>query len=207
MTELRKIDVAAGIDTAGPAFAVGQSLAAPLLYRRCDPAELPFAVCTELEEAPGLIGQERAVEAVQFAMRMRRKGYNVYALGPSGSGRHSAVKGLLLAKAETEQTPSDWCYVNNFADPQRPHCLQLPPGRGSGLSVAMKHLVEELRAALPAAFERDEFRTHREVLDQQFNSAASKLSARCSSAQKRKTSHCCARQRVLLWHQGGAARC
>ena len=77
MTELRKIDVAAGKDTAGPAFAVGQSLAAPLLYRRCDPAELPFAVCTELEEAPGLIGQERAVEAVQFAMRMRRKGYNV----------------------------------------------------------------------------------------------------------------------------------
>ena len=168
MTELRKIDVAAGKGTAGPAFAVGQSLAAPLLYRRCDPAELPFAVCTELEEAPGLIGQERAVEAVQFAMRMRRKGYNVYALGPSGSGRHSAVEGLLLGKAETEQTPPDWCYVNNFADPQRPHCLQLPPGRGSGLSVAMKHLVEELRAALPAAFERDEFRTHREVLDQQF---------------------------------------
>jgi hypothetical protein len=143
MTELRKIDVAAGKDTAGPAFAVGQSLAAPLLYRRCDPAELPFAVCTELEEAPGLIGQERAVEAVQFAMRMRRKGYNVYALGPSGSGRHSAVEGLLLGKAETEQMPPDWCYVNNFADPQRPHCLQLPPGRGSGLSVAMKHLVEE----------------------------------------------------------------
>jgi hypothetical protein len=85
MTELRKIDVAAGKDTAAPAFAVGQSLAAPLLYRRCDPTELPFAVCTELEEAPGLIGQERAVEAVQFAMRMRRKGYNVYALGPSGS--------------------------------------------------------------------------------------------------------------------------
>jgi peptide/nickel transport system substrate-binding protein len=64
MTELRKIDVAAGKDTAGPAFAVGRSLAAPPLYRRCDPAELPFAVCTELEEAPGLIGQERAVEAV-----------------------------------------------------------------------------------------------------------------------------------------------
>jgi hypothetical protein len=101
-------------------------------------------------------------------MRMRRKGSNVYALGPSGSGRHSAVEGLLLGKAETEQTPPDWCYVNNFADPQRPHCLQLPPGRGSGLSVAMRHLVEELRAALPAAFERDEFRTHREVLDQQF---------------------------------------
>ena len=90
MTELPKADIAVGGDTACPAFAIGQSLAAPLLYRRCDPAELPFAVCSELEEAPGLIGQERAVEAVQFAMRMRRKGYNVYALGPTGTGRHSA---------------------------------------------------------------------------------------------------------------------
>jgi hypothetical protein len=45
-----------------------------LLYRRCEPAELPFELCSEFEEAPGLIGQERAVEAVQFAMRMRRKG-------------------------------------------------------------------------------------------------------------------------------------
>ena len=132
MTELPKADVAVGGDTAGPAFTIGQSLAAPLLYRRCNPAELPFAMCTELEEASGLIGQDRAVEAVQLAMRMRRKGYNVYALGPSGSGRHSAVEGLLLGKAETEQTPPDWCYVNNFADPQRPRSLQLPPGRGSG---------------------------------------------------------------------------
>jgi lon-related putative ATP-dependent protease len=168
MTELRKVDVAAGGDMACPAFAIGQLLAAPLLYRRCDPAELPFAVCTELEEASGLIGQERAVEAVQFAMRMRRKGYNVYALGPSGSGRHNAVEGLLLAKAQTEQTPPDWCYVNNFADPQRPFSLQLPPGRGSGFSAAMKRLVDELRAALPAAFERDEYRARREILDQQF---------------------------------------
>jgi AAA domain len=117
MTELPKADVAVGGDTACRAFTIGQPLAAPLLYRQCDPAELPFAVCTELEEASGLIGQERAVEAVQFAMRMRRKGYNVYALGPSGSGRHSAVEGLLLGKAATEQTPPDWCYVNNFADP------------------------------------------------------------------------------------------
>jgi len=37
MTELPKADVAVGGDTACPAFAIGQSLAAPLLYRRCDP--------------------------------------------------------------------------------------------------------------------------------------------------------------------------
>lgn len=168
MTELREADAVAGRDTVDPAFALGQPLPAPLLYRRCEPAELPFALCTELEEALGPIGQERAVEAIQFAVRMRRKGYNVYALGPSGSGRHTLVENLLRRKAGTEPTPPDWCYVNNFADPQKPHRIQLPPGRGTELSVAMKRLVDELRAALPAAFERDEYRARREVIEQQF---------------------------------------
>src|SRR5260370_8700265 len=87
-TELRETDGAAGSHGTG-APALGKPLPSALLYRRCDPGELPFALCSELEEAPGLIGQERAVEAVQFAARLRRKGYNVYALGASASGRPS----------------------------------------------------------------------------------------------------------------------
>ncbi len=166
-TELRETDGAAGSHGTG-APALGKPLPSALLYRRCDPGELPFALCSELEEAPGLIGQERAVEAVQFAVRMRRKGYNVYALGASGSGRHSLAEDLLGRQAAAEPTPPDWCYVNNFTDPQRPRRLQLPSGRGGQLSAAMKRLVEELRAALPAAFEREEYRTRREVIDQQF---------------------------------------
>jgi lon-related putative ATP-dependent protease len=158
----------AGALMPGVHFEPGRPLPVSLLYRRCDPAVLPFALCSELEEAPGLIGQERAVEAVQFAMRMRRKGYNVYALGASGTGRHGMVEDLLRARAQSEPTPPDWCYVNNFADPQQPHRLQLPSGRGAGLAAAMKRLVEELRAALPAAFERDEYRVRRDAIDQQF---------------------------------------
>ena len=146
----------------------GQKLPPALLYQSCDPAELPFALCSELEEEPGLIGQERAAEALRFALRMRGKGYNVYALGASGSGRHSMIEKLLREKAEGEPTPSDWCYVNNFADPQQPRRLELPPGRGAGLAAAMKRLVAELRAALPAAFERDEYRARRDAIEQQF---------------------------------------
>jgi len=154
--------------TAGASLQLARPLPPALLYRRCDPAELPFGLCTELEEAPGLIGQERAVEALNFALRMRAKGYNVFALGAGGTGRHSMVEDLLRRKAESEPTPPDWCYVNNFGDPQQPRRLQLPPGRGLGLAAAMKALIQELRAALPAAFERDEYRARREAIEQQF---------------------------------------
>jgi hypothetical protein len=149
-------------------FAPGQALPADLLYRRSDPAELPFTLCTELEEAAGLIGQERAADAIRFAVRMRHKGYNIYALGAAGTGRHDMVRALLRAEASRAPAPPDWCYVNNFADPQQPCSLRLPSGRGAGLAAAMKRLVEELRAALPAAFERDEYLVRRDALEQQF---------------------------------------
>ncbi len=116
-----------------------------------------------------MIGQDRAAEAVEFALRMRRKGYNVYALGPAGTGRHQLVEDLLRRRAASESTPPDWCYVNNFSDPQQPHRLDLPAGQGAGLAAAMKHLIEELRIALPAAFDRDEYRARHEVVEQQFN--------------------------------------
>jgi lon-related putative ATP-dependent protease len=162
------VATAGGGSPLAPDIALGEPLPPALLYRRCDPAELPFELCSELEEAPGLIGQERAVEALDFALRMRAKGYNVYALGPSGTGRHMMVEDLLRERAKKEPTPPDWCYVNNFADPQQPRHLQLPAGYGVRLAAAMRGLVEELRAALPAAFERDENRARREAIEQQF---------------------------------------
>ena len=161
-------DKATARQSTDPDFAIARPLPPALLYRRCDPAELPFALCSELEAAPGLIGQERAVEAVEFALRMARKGYNVYALGAGGTGRHVLVDDLLRRHAELRPTPPDWCYVNNFTDPQRPRRLQLPAGRAAPFAAAMKRLVEELRAALPAAFERDEYRSRRDVIEQQF---------------------------------------
>jgi lon-related putative ATP-dependent protease len=99
---------------------------------------------------------------------MRRKGYNIYALGPSGTGKHTVIEELLRRRAEGMPTPPEWCYVNNFADPQKPRRLQLPPGRAVSLRDAMRRLVEELRAALPAAFERDDYRARLDVVEQQF---------------------------------------
>src|ERR1700734_1871654 len=97
-------------DPAEGGYKTGAPLPAALLRRRSNAEELPFQLSSELADAPAMIGQERAAEAVEFALRRRRKGYNVYALGPAGSGRHQLVDDILKARAAGESTPPDWCY-------------------------------------------------------------------------------------------------
>jgi hypothetical protein len=90
------------------------------LCRQCDPGSFAFATTADLADVPGIIGQERAEEAVRFAIGIRRYGYNLYALGTSGMGKHGFVRAFLAARAASEAAPSDWAYVHNFADPRRP---------------------------------------------------------------------------------------
>jgi len=151
----------------GVEWRTAEPLPVPILRRICDPKDLPFTTTDELPELTGLIGQQRAVDAIRLGIAMRRRGFNVFALGPSGAGKHTLIQELLESQAGAEAAPPDWCYVNNFADTRRPRCLKLPTGRAVPLRDAMRRLISELRITLPAAFEREEYRTRREVLDQQ----------------------------------------
>jgi lon-related putative ATP-dependent protease len=137
------------------------------LYQRCDQTQFPFATTAELEDLSETTGQARAMEAVRFGIGIRREGYNLYALGPSGLGKHAVVRQFLEQRAATEPTPSDWCYVNNFTESPKPRHLRLPPGYGVRLRRDVQQLVEELRAAIPAAFESEEYRTRKQVIEEQ----------------------------------------
>ncbi len=139
------------------------------LLRRCDPAGFAFATTDELADLEEVLGQERAVEAVRFGIGIRREGYNLYVLGPTGTGKKAFVRRLLEARAPGEPRPDDWCYVHNFDQPHRPRALRLPPGRGARLKADMQQLVEELRSAIPAVFESDEYRARAEQIDAEFS--------------------------------------
>ncbi|MGM0577610.1 MAG: Lon protease family protein [Myxococcota bacterium] len=143
------------------------SLQAEELRLRCDTDSYDFETTEDLEDLAEPPGQERALEALRFGVAMRRANYNIFALGPTGLGKHSRVKELLEARAEDEPIPPDWCYVYNFSKPQNPRALQLPAGRGAGLRDDMEHLVEELTASLPAAMESEDFRTRREAIEEE----------------------------------------
>jgi len=135
------------------------------LYHRCDPATVGFTTTEELTEHHDFIGQERAIEAIHFGIGMNRQGYNIFALGPSGMGKHSLVQRYVEAKAAQERAPDDWCYVNNFSQPYRPIALRLPAGRGKALRADSERLVEELHSALSSAFESEEYQTRRQALE------------------------------------------
>ncbi len=138
------------------------------LYTRCDPASLPFGTTAELEPLTQPLGQERAVEAIRFAIGMRQPGYNLFALGPEGTGKASLVRQFLEQAAAGQPAPSDWVYVNNFAEPHKPLAVRLAPGQGRQLRRQMDRLVEELRLGLPAAFESDDYRTRRQVIEEHY---------------------------------------
>lgn len=165
------------------------ALPASALFQSCDAELLGRAIAAEKAKVPdvvlGAIGQDRAIEAVNFAVGIRHRGYNVYALGPTGTGRHDLIRDLLERQAANDPTPDDWCYVNNFADAHHPRVLRLPAGRAIPFRDAMKRLIAELRAALPAAFERDDYRTRREVLEHQLKQkheeAFGELQKRCEA--------------------------
>ena len=149
-------------------MAAVQPLRPDQLCQTCDGSQFDFETTDELEDLAEIIGQERAVNAVQFGIGIRREGYNLFALGPSGTGKRTTIGQFLDQKAATEPIPSDWCYVNNFEFSYQPRALQLPPGRGVVLRKDMEKLVEELRTAIPAAFESEDYRTRRQEAQEEF---------------------------------------
>ncbi|OOZ40834.1 ATP-dependent protease [Solemya pervernicosa gill symbiont] len=127
------------------------------LCRLCDPDQFEFETTDELDGLKEIVGQSRAEEAVHFGIAIRREGYNIYALGPAGIGRHTLIQHFVEQQASNDRTPSDWCYVNNFKETHKPLALELPAGEGVELHREMDHLIEELLSAIPAAFEGEEY--------------------------------------------------
>ena len=138
------------------------------LYHPCDPAQFAFNTTSELDDLTEILGQSRAREAIEFGLGIRREGYNLYVLGPPGAGKQTMVR-QMLATQTGSVPPPDWCYVHNFDAPHQPRALRLPAGRGARLRDDMRHLVEELLAAVPTAFDSDEYRAHRDQVDAEFS--------------------------------------
>ncbi len=143
-------------------------LTAAQLVRSVDPAAIPFATTAEAAPHDEAIGQARAFDALRFGARMQAPGFNLFVIGSTGAGIDRTVRALLREKARGEQAPEDWVYVNNFAQAHKPRALRLPSGRGPQFRDAITELIRDLGAALPAAFEGQDYQARRRAIDEAF---------------------------------------
>ena len=149
----------------------GKPLSPSSLCPRSDPAEIPFETTAELEELIEIPGQERALEAINFATGISVDGHNVYVLGRPGSGRHEFVRQFLEKKAAERNVPDDWCYLYNFNDPRKPRAISLPPGRSREFKADIEHVIADAQTGIPAAFESEDFQAQRESITEGFKEA------------------------------------
>jgi len=116
----------------------------------------------DLEPLIEIIGQDRAVKALQFGLDIKEEGFNLYVAGMPGTGKKTAIVTYLEQRAKDMPVPPDWCYVYNFEDGQKPNALKLPAGMGSQLVTDMAKFIEEMKKSLVASFESDDYASRRE---------------------------------------------
>ena len=143
-------------------------LAPEALRWRCDPDSLGFERADELERRDGIIGQDRAIAALELGITLRNKGYNVFVTGPSGSGRTTTVKHVLETTETDRGAPCDIVVVNNFRDSDRPRPIYLPAGRGCQLAKEMHELIDSLRRSLPQLYQSDGYKERRKTVIESF---------------------------------------
>lgn len=121
---------------------------------------------TANEEEPELtiIGQKRAVKAMEFGLSIKMKGYNIYMSGPSGTGKTTYAKAIAQKFAKDEPIPYDWCYVYNFKDSRRPSALRFNHGEGKEFRDDMKELVELLNIEIPKVFSNQDYESQKDEI-------------------------------------------
>jgi len=121
------------------------------LRKICDPKSFRFKNTSQIKPLDGVIGQERAVQAIEFGLNMKDRSYNIFVTGQAGTGKSTIVRDLVTKHAKKRPTPDEWCLVNNFKDEFRPNSLAVAPGSAVRFSKKMNKVVEDLKKDLPKA--------------------------------------------------------
>ncbi|ASP39690.1 ATP-dependent protease [Bacterioplanes sanyensis] len=130
---------------------------------------LAFDTTADLTAFNGVLGQERAVNAIQFGVAMKRPGYNIFVMGETGTGRSSYVREYLRNEGKRQATPDTWCYVNHFSNPREPRALKLNPDEASVYEGHIHELINQLLATFPAVFEHPSYQQKKAAIEYAFN--------------------------------------
>lgn len=113
----------------------------------------------------GSVAQDRALSALELGLGIKQRGYNIFVVGASGTGRTSTVETLLAEKALKEDTPQDIVLLYNFEDRDRPLAVSLPPSYGPRLKKNYDLLMERVLNQLDKTFESDNYIISKQAIE------------------------------------------
>ncbi len=150
-----------------------------------NPDQLPFKFTSEISPQEDVIGQHRAIRALDFGLHIENLGYNIFVTGVPGTGKSSIVQSMIQRFSQTQERPNDWCYVNHFRDPDRPKVLTLTAGKGRELQRDMDQLISSLKEIFPKVFKGKEYEEQRREQEETFSKASENLTLQLEEKAKR----------------------
>ncbi|MDU1540329.1 MAG: AAA family ATPase [Paeniclostridium sordellii] len=130
----------------------------------CNLDHIKFNSTEDIEPVRDIIGQERGVQAIDFGLNMKQRGYNIYVAGCSGTGRRSYTKTLINKIKKNNINIKDWAYVYNFKNQNEPIALSFKSGQGKLFKKDIEEIVEKLKAEVPKIFSTKEYEYHNRLL-------------------------------------------
>lgn len=138
------------------------------LSRRCRPSSFRFGSTAEIDPLRGIIGQERAVRSLGFALDIKNEGYNVYLSGYFGTGKSTLAREMVHERASRDPVPNDWCYVNNFKQQENPQAVSLPAGWGQQFRNDVAAAMDNFAKNIGKAFQEEAFELQKNALVNKF---------------------------------------
>ena len=145
------------------------------LKMTCSPDLFRFDTTEELSPIETGIGQDRGIKALEFGLQVDVKGYNLYLEGPSGVGKTMYTKNYLDKISKKKKTPSDWCYIYNFDNPNEPIAVELPAGQGKEFKESMEGFIKEIRKDIQKTFNNDDFEKEKALIKQEYEARRTAL--------------------------------
>lgn len=164
-----------------------QKIDAEKACSRCPVEMLGFSTTDEVRDVVQIAGQDRALEAVEFGIGIEHKGFNLFVIGPQGTGRHTVIRSFIDQKALGSKPPSDWCYVNNFTQPHRPLALEFPQGNANIFKHEMRNLVDMLQVSFTTIFEGDEYKARVKAINEEFKRRVERVYRQIEESAKRES--------------------
>jgi len=152
-----------------------KKLEAKDLRKVCELQDVTFETTADVPPLEGMIGQERAVKATEFGLRIKRPGFNIFMTGLTGTGKSSYAQSIIKKMSADDPVPDDWVYVYNFESPGEPIALNLPAGKGYDFCLHIEELLEDLKQNIPKAFEGEEYERQKAEYFKEFQDSRAEL--------------------------------